>query len=218
MKLIFIPGLGYDQRIFKNLDLAGFTIEYLNWIEPLPSEKISAYAKRMIEQLQATEEDTTLIGHSLGGIVAQEIASIKKISKVILISSIKARKEMPFYFKIIQPLRLEKLFTKETCLKTVKYWGPTHAIQTTEEQELFKSMVGSQTNTYLQWALSALSTWQEPTIPNSTKLLQIHGTKDKTFPLRLVTNPDLVIDNGSHLLVYKQPSKISEWIVQQIKQ
>ncbi len=212
MRLIFIPGLGYDQRIFRNLKLPNFKVQYLNWIEPLAKESISDYAQRLYNPIKTSSDKTILIGHSLGGIVAQEIACKNNIDKIILISSIKSRKELPLYFKIVAPLRLHKFFTNELCLKTVKYWGKGHGFDTDERKDLFKSMVGNQSNTYLQWALKALSTWQTPSIPALTDIFHIHGTNDKTLPYRLVEHPDFTIVNGSHICVLKRSEVIAELI------
>lgn len=212
MRIVFIPGLGYTNRIFENLELSSFTIEYLNWIEPKTNEKINQYALRLFSTIKRSSEKTILIGHSLGGIVSQEIASAHQIEKIILLSSIKSRKELPLYFKLTQPLRLHKLFTRALCLKTVRYWGKGHGFETESEKELFKSMVGKQTNGYLQWALAALSTWHEPKVPSQTEIVQIHGTNDRTLPYRLVSAPDFTIENGTHICVHKKGEMISELI------
>lgn len=216
MKVYFIPGLGYDYRIFGNLEVSDLKARYLHWIEPKPHEKLHAYAMRMFEQVDEPVDEITLIGHSLGGIVAQEIAHAREIHTVILLSSIKARQEMLTFFKMIKSLPIEKLFTKEMSIRTVKYWGKNHGFETEEELELFKHMVGKQTNTYLQWALKALSSWQEPSIPAATRLIHIHGTNDKTFPIKRIQKPDFIIENGSHILVYKQATQISKILQKQI--
>lgn len=213
MKIFLIPGLGYDHRIFENLDLSTFDAMFINWLEPSLNESIRDYAKRISEKIENTDKKIILIGHSLGGIISQEIASFRKIDKIILISSIKSRRELPFFFKIIKPLRLDKFFTKELSIKTVKYWGKSHGFHTPQEHDLFKSMVGNQTNTYLQWALRALSAWQTPSLPKTTKLIQIHGTDDKTFPFKLINHPDIILEQGSHIMVYKQGPKMTDLII-----
>jgi len=217
LRIILIPGLGYDCRIFENLELSDFDTECLNWIEPKPNEKINEYSQRIFNQIDNADKKTILIGHSLGGIVAQEIASVNRIDLIILISSIKSRREMPRSIRMVKPFYLYKLFTKKSSINTVKFWGKKHGFVTKKEKELFKSMVGKQTNRYLQWALRELSLWQEPKIPNSTKIMQIHGTNDKTFPIKLIDNPDVVVENGSHIFVYKQAKKATELISERIK-
>jgi len=211
MRLLLIPGLGYDDRIFHNLDLSEFEIEYLNWIEPLKNEHVHAYAQRLFATAKTSSKKTILIGHSLGGIVSQEIASVQPIEKIILVSSLKSRKELPLSFKIVKPLRLSKLFTKWVCIKSVRFWGKSHGFDTVTTK-LFKSMIKKQTNTYLQWALKALSSWQEPKIPDTTEIIRIHGTNDKTLPYKLIEKPDLVIKNGSHICVINKAEIISEFI------
>ena len=210
MKICLIPGLGYDCRIFKQLELVGFDVVRLNWIEPKTHEKIHDYAQRLFSTVKVLDEKIIFIGHSLGGIIAQEIASINRVEKIILISSIKSRKELPFTFKLIKPLRLDRFFNKEISISTIRFWGKSHGFETEEERNLFQSMVGNQTNFYLKWALRELSSWHEPKKLPKTQILHIHGTKDKTLPYKLVKNPDFTIENGSHICVLKRAKEVSK--------
>lgn len=211
MRIILIPGLGYDDRIFHNLDLSDFEIEYLNWIEPLKNEHIHEYSQRLFATAKPSSKKTILIGHSLGGVVSQEIASVNQIEKIILISSITSRKELPFSFKIVKPLRLDRLFTKGICIKSIRFWGKQHGFDA-ETTKLFKSMIGKQTNSFLQWAFRALSSWKEPKVPTTTKVIRLHGTNDKTLPYKLISKPDLIIENGSHICLITEASTVSEFI------
>jgi len=216
-RVIFIPGLGYDHRIFRNLQLPGIQVDYLDWISPLPEESINAYAKRLYAAISDDSYKTIMVGHSLGGIVSQEIASIYEIDKVILISSIKSRDELPIIFKIMGLLRIARLFTKELSINTVWFWGGAHGFRSAEDKGLFKSMLARQSNMYLQWALRALVSWRPPIIPNHTGVIQVHGTHDKTFPLDLIKDPTYIIDQGSHIAVYKQPQKVGDIIMSEVR-
>jgi len=211
VRIILIPGLGYNHRIFENLDLSYATVECLRWVDPKVNEPINDYSIRLLDQIEKLDEEVILIGHSFGGMVAQEIASVKKVRQIILLGSIKSRSEIPYYFKMVRPLHLHKLFTKEISINTLKYWGKNHGFETQATQSLFKSMLNEQTNTYLQWALHALSSWQEPT-SNNAPLFHIHGTKDGTLPFRYIKNPDVVIENGTHIFMHKQGARTSEII------
>lgn len=208
--------MGYDCRIFEKLDFQKHSIECMTWIEPKQNEPINQYSKRMCQSILDNDEEAVIIGHSLGGIVAQEVAKMKKVEKIILISSIKSRAELPFQFKIAAPLKIHKLFTKELCISTIRFWGKSHGFDTPELQDLFKSMVGNQTNKYLQWALKTLSIWNPSKKQIETPIFHIHGTDDKTLPFKLIKNPNLVIENGSHIMLYKKYEEINEAIMKQI--
>ena len=217
MKIYLIPGLGYNHRIFEKLDFEGLDVEYINWIEPKDNEKLNDYSKRLFSKLDDKNGEIILIGHSLGGIVSQEISTVKNIKKIILLSSIKSSKEMPFFFRIVSPLKIYKFFTKEMSIKTIRFWGKGHGFETAEEQKLFKSMVGSQSNKYLQWALKELSKWKSPQVPKHTEVFQLHGTKDKTFPFKLIEKSDFVIKDAGHIVLYKQPKIVSQKILEEIR-
>jgi len=210
MKVYLLPGLGFDEQIFSKLNLEDFDIQYINWIEPVKNEPIQQYAKRMAEPIDDQADRVVLIGHSFGGMISQEIACFKIIHKIIIISSIKSRAELPFHFKIVRPLFLYKLFTKQVTIKTVKYWGKTHDYNKGEEQEVFKSMVNKQSNNYLQWALKTLSEWQTPEVPKNTQIIHIHGGRDKTLPIRTVKEPDYTIEGGGHFMVFKRYNEIND--------
>ncbi len=216
MKIYLIPGLGYDCRLFENLDFKNNQVKCLNWIEPNSGESINDYAARMCHSILDDKDDVIIIGHSLGGIVAQEVASLTRVKKVILISSIKSRSELPLHFKAIAPLKIYKFFTKELCINTVRFWGKYHGFENDQLQDLFKSMVGRHSNDYLKWALKSLSRWHPPKDLNHTSIFHIHGTKDRTLPFGLIRNPDIVIEKGSHILALKRFDEINELILDQI--
>jgi pimeloyl-ACP methyl ester carboxylesterase len=210
MKIYLIPGLGFDHRIFQHLDFQCGDVRYLDWIDPIKKETIVDYTQRLFAEIADDQEKKVLIGHSFGGVVAQEIAAVKKIDQVILLSSIRSRDEMPRSMKLAKPFGIHHLFTKELSVKTVQYWGENHGFESYEDQAMFKSMVGQQSNLYLQWAFKTISGWSGSEVLPGTKVFQIHGTNDKTFPLKKIVNPDKVIENGSHIMVFKQPDKINK--------
>ncbi len=217
MKIYFIPGLGFDNRIFQKLNLGGLDVQYVEWIEPLSSkESITSYATRLSSTIEENHEEIILVGHSFGGVISQEIAAIKKVHKIVLISSIKSRNELPFHFKLAAPLRFYKFFTKYLVTNTLNFWGNRHGYKTEEEKGLFIDMFNKQSNTYLQWAFKNLSEWKNPNTLPTTKIIQIHGDLDKTFPIILIDKPQIRIKNGDHFMVYKQPNIISEFLVKEI--
>lgn len=208
MKVYFIPGLAFDHRIFQRLELTGMEKGYLDWIEPEKGEGMASYAARMAEEIDATGP-VALVGHSLGGIVAQEIAAQRPVERTVLVSSIVSREEMPFPFKVVRPLGIHWLFTKGLTIKTVGMWGKKHGYETEEEQTLLKDMVGKNSNHYLRWALRSLSVWDAAPAPLTGQRYQLHGASDLTFPAKHLKAPTHLLPDAGHFMVYKQPDRIS---------
>ena len=209
--LYLIPGLGLDCRIFKNLDFGAHDTMELDWIEPLNlSEDIRSYARRMAESIP-TGKDSVLIGHSFGGIIAQEIAQTSKIRKIILISSIKSRKENTLSLKMIAPLKLYNTFNKKLIVQTFPYWKKWYGYKTKEQQELFLDMVNQNSDTYLQWALASISRWQGVEKSN-TPIIHLHGDKDMTFPIRAINNITEIVKGGDHYMIFRKPKTISKLV------
>lgn len=185
-------------------------MHHIEWVDPHQNESLPAYSNRLSDGIVENGSQIVLIGHSMGGMIAQEIASQKNIALIILISSIRSKREIPPFFRMIRLLKLYHLFSKKQCIKTVKYWGKYHGFERVKDQEFFKSMVKRHSNHYLQWALKNLSAWRPPEPPINTKVYQIHGAKDRTFPIRHITDPDVILDLGGHLMLYHKSTQISD--------
>ncbi len=208
MKIYLIPGQAYTRDIYGRIDLSGSNYEFIDWIEPKQKESFKNYAMRMAVGID-DNEDIILIGHSLGGLLALEISTFKNISKVILLSSMKSRNEMPFMLRLVKPLGLYVFISRWFGIHTVKYWGKYHDFVTADDHELFKKMTACHSNRYLRWSFKHLSGWQTPRINVNTKIVHIQGTKDKTFPLKKIQKPVIPVENGSHIMVYKQAEAVS---------
>lgn len=215
--LYLIPGLGFDHRIFSQLDLGDYVFKYIDWIKPMDiSESIDAYALRMASEIQKTDLPIVLIGHSFGGVMAQEIAQLKTVEKVIILSSIKSQSENRPSFRAIAPFNLQRFFSKKLTLSTFRFWGKYYGYETKEEQDLFRSMVDANSDEYLQWALLQLSKWKGIKNPKSP-VFHIHGDNDKTLPFKFIKDPVHIIEGGGHIMLYKQPKLISKLILEEIK-
>ncbi len=207
--IFLIPGLGFDARNFERLEWEGGQVTHIPWIDPAGDESLRDYAGRLSRDIPASGDRTVIIGHSFGGVLAQEIAAFKRVEHVILMSSIRSREELPGKLRVVAPLGLQRLFTKGMTMKTFRFWGARFGYDTPDLKALFKSMVNGHSNKYLQWALRSLSNWQPSPLPESTRCTQIHGAADRTFPIQLLAAPDHVVTSGGHLMVYQQAPLIS---------
>src|SRR5688572_14688140 len=108
-KVYFISGLGADERAFSFLDLNFCEPVFVKWIRPLEDETVPAYAARL--KAQIPDDFPTIVGLSFGGMVAVEIAKAFPYKKLVLLSSAKTQREIPFYLKSMRWLPLHKLAT-----------------------------------------------------------------------------------------------------------
>ena len=115
-KVYVFSGLGADERVFKFLDWGIHNQPiFIKWIEPLKNEPLKDYVLRLSSQIESP--NPILVGMSFGGILAVELSKQIDTNKVILISSIKTKAELPFYYRILGFLNVPKWFPLSFLLK-----------------------------------------------------------------------------------------------------
>lgn len=204
----FIPGLGFNEEVIAPLLDLSLDITTVNWIEPLAKETIQSYAKRMSESIDTSTGTITLIGYSFGGIIAQEISQIIDVDQIILISTCKSRAENSLALKALSPLKFNKVIKKNIILKTFPLWASSYGYETPKEMEIFRSMIKKNTDTYLDWAVKSVSTWERKFEIN-VPLIHIHGDKDRTFPIKNIHNVTHIVKGGDHFMIYKKAKEIA---------
>ena len=209
--IYFISGLGADERAFRLISLPGYEIHNISWVEPLENENLKSYSIRLAEQI--TTEDPIIIGLSFGGIIAQEIAKHIKTKKVIIISSLKSRKELPLLYKIAGILRLNRIipsfFFKKSTFITDIFFGAKGK----SDKMLLKNILSSTDTKFLMWAIENALHWNPENTPD---IIHIHGTKDKIIPIRYV-KPDHIINDGGHLMVLNKAREVSSLLQELLK-
>ena len=107
--IYFLPGLAANPSIFKNihLDPDRFEMYFLEWMIPFEEESISEYALRFCTKVK--HENAVLVGVSFGGIIAQEMNLVHNFRKIIIISSVKTRQELPLHLQLAGKTRAYKL-------------------------------------------------------------------------------------------------------------
>ncbi|MDX1936198.1 MAG: alpha/beta hydrolase [Flavihumibacter sp.] len=202
----FISGLGADKRVFKYIQLPeGYNAVYLDWLKPGHKEALTAYAQRMAAGINTTQP-FVLLGLSMGGMIATEIAKLYPPQQLILLSSIPHHTQLPFYFKWAGKLHLQKIVP----LSFVKAAAKTKRLFTNEKNEdkqLIRQLIAETDNYFLRWAMSAIVNWKGG-IP-SAGYVHIHGDRDEILPHRFV-QPTHTVKRGSHLMVLTRPRAINE--------
>lgn len=204
--IYLISGLGADERVFRNLVFPeGYETHYLSWIKPLgPDEPIGEYAARMARRI--VHPNPVLLGLSFGGMICIEIARQIPVEKVILLSSIKHRSELPPWYNGLARLVLHRLPDRLLFHRrrfVVKLFMQAYA---DEEKQLLNDYLSRKDYAYTRWALDAVLHWQNDWIPPGC--VHIHGSSDRPFPRRYV-NPTYTIIKGGHFMVMNRAQEIS---------
>jgi pimeloyl-ACP methyl ester carboxylesterase len=193
-EIYLISGLGADKRVFDYVNLSGYKSNHIEWVDPLNIEPIESYAERLLGQIHST--NPILIGVSFGGMIAVEIGKLIQTNKIILISSASTRLDIPFYFRIIGVLGINRIIPTR-LLKSVNsltFWF--FGTKTKEEKELLTTIISETGRPFLKWSVDKIVNWKSRT--RLDNLVHIHGTRDRILPIR---TPDIVVENGGHLMI-----------------
>lgn len=212
--LYLMPGMAANPSIFEHIALPEdrFTIHLLEWQLPKPKETISDYAKRMTAFI--THKDSVLLGVSFGGVLVQEMAKHISLRKLIIVSSVKSKYELPRRMKLSRKLKLYKILPTrliEDVDKLAKYaFGET----VKDRVALYQKYLSMNDRHYMSWAVKEMVCWdQEEPDP---AIVHIHGDADRVFPIKYIDNC-VTLPGGSHIMVITKYKWFNENLPQLIE-
>jgi pimeloyl-ACP methyl ester carboxylesterase len=214
-KVYFISGLGADSRLFKNVVLpAGYEVVLVDWLIPNYTDTLTIYSQKVINEYDINE-NSIVIGVSLGGMISVEIAKQVKLDKVILISSIKTDSEAPWYFKFFRSLPVYKVIPGKLMTHVGFLIKPIFGNMNPDDLQLFKSMLRNSSPVFLKWAMRAALYWKNNVdFPN---LYHIIGDNDLVFPYKNIKNPTAIIKGGTHIMVFDKADEINKLLAEILK-
>lgn len=206
--LYFIPGLGADYRLFSKQKKAGFKFQVLEWIRPKKGETLQQYSLRLSEGIH-DKSDFVLLGVSLGGLVAQEIAKVYPPKKLILISSAKCTAEIPFYLRILRILPLHRLFPGSLLRAMGRRARLILGGIPGEDSKDILEMVAAADPVFIEWGIDQVIHWNCKT--SLKDIVHFHGTSDIVFPACWIKNA-ILVKGGTHIMILAQAEKVNKLI------
>lgn len=203
MKDIYLfSGLGADKSVFEFLDFKGFRTHAIEWEDPEKKETIPQYATRLISQIKTKKP--ILIGVSFGGILAIEIGKQIETEKIIIISSIKCKSDMPAAMRVAGFFKVNKLIPAEVLQKPngMLFW--LFGVESDHDKDLLSDIVKRTDPGFIDWGISAIPTWDNEICPDN--VIHIHGTDDRIFPIQ---EPDYTIEGGGHFMIVNHCDEVS---------
>lgn len=198
-----IPGLGADERVFQSLQLRG-EVHVLRWLAPQsPQEPLPHYAARLAAAVP-TGQPCWLVGVSFGGVLAQEVAALRPLAQVVLISSFITPREMPWVGRLARTTRFYRLLPLQLLPLLPRVAQFFFGARNGGEYRLLRQILRDTDVDFTRWAITRLLEWPgRPWLP----VVRIHGTTDRLLPAGAALSQHAL--PGGHLIIISQATAIS---------
>ncbi len=211
----FVPGLAAGKEIFRNILLpkAQYQTNVLEWLIPEKNEALRTYSARMASLVK--ESNAVLVGVSFGGVVAQEMSVFLDLRKLIIISSIKTRNELPQRLKIAAKTLAYKLVPTSLVLSASDLTKFAIGPKTEKRLKLYQEYLHVRDKVYLDWAIEQMVTWKRN--EEIEGVVHLHGDSDPIFPIKNISNC-IQIKDGTHIMLISKGSVITKKLIELIEE
>ncbi|MDB5270955.1 MAG: hypothetical protein JWP58_3995 [Hymenobacter sp.] len=198
-----IPGLGADERVFQFLRLRG-EVHVLRWLLPQnAAEDLPSYAARLAAAIPS-EQDCWLVGVSFGGVLALEVAQLRPMARVVLISSFAGPSELPSIGKLARVTGLYHLVPPQLLPRLPRVAKWFFGVKSSRDYQLLRQILQDTAPAFTRWAIERLLQWPGRPAPAA---IRIHGTEDRLLPAGTAYSQYVL--PGGHLIIISQAAEIS---------
>ncbi|MDO6760062.1 alpha/beta hydrolase [Tamlana sp. 2_MG-2023] len=196
--IYLMPGMAAGPNIFEYIDLPEdrFQLHFLEWMLPLNDESISNYALRMTKHIK--HENPVLLGVSFGGVLVQEINKHISVRKLIIVSSVKTKFELPKKMQLARVTGAYKIVPTQLASKIDVFEKYAFGKVLVKRLELYKKYLSVNDPKYLSWAIKEMVCWDQEA--HESDIIHIHGDKDPVFPIQYISNC-ITIPDGVHIMI-----------------
>ncbi len=193
-----MPGMAANSSIFEAIKLSEnqFVTHTLEWFVPEKGMSLYDYAEKMCEKIQ--EPNPVLLGVSFGGMLVQEMAKIIPTRKVIVVSSVKSKHELPKRMIFAKYTKVHKLLPTGLVNNVellAKYaFGET----VTKRLHLYEKYLSIRDKYYIDWSIDQIVNWDQD-VP-ADDIVHIQGERDAVFPIANITDC-IIVKNGTHTMI-----------------
>lgn len=194
-----LPGMGADGGMYSGAWRALPACTFVEWPIYAGEDSIEGIAKRIAREAKIAD-GSILVGSSLGGIVACEIAKLRNLRHLFLVGSAKNREEISGFLAAIHPFvdLLPMKFIQAAVGKI-----PNEAVQ----------MFSRSQAEFIRAMCRAIFEW--PGLDDGIlKPIRIHGRHDHIIPVP--RDVQKVVDGG-HLIAMTHAQECVEFIRSQIR-
>lgn len=191
-RIIVLPGMGADNRMYSGPWRTLPNATFIDWPEHRGEKTIADVAGRVVDEFHIADGDV-VIGSSLGGIVACEIARLRRLRTLVLIGSAVNKDEICSLLALLHPI---------ADFAPLKFIQAAAGKVPSELTDMFRSAQPE----FIRAMCRAIFDWNGFE-GSSEKLIRIHGRYDRVIPLP--PKVDLVIDGGHLIAMTHAPECVS---------
>lgn len=193
-----MPGMAANPSIFEYIKLPKdkFEIHWLEWIIPLKDETLSDYANRMCQKVK--HENPVLLGVSFGGILVQEMSKHISFKKIVIVSSVKTKHELPKHLQLLKLTKGYKILPTKLLSNIDLLAKFSFGNMLNKRIDLYKKYLSVNDKSYLDWAIKQVVCWEQEQPLEG--IIHIHGDKDMVFPFNNIEGC-ITVKNGSHIMI-----------------
>lgn len=211
----FIGGFATDRRLYTHQleNIPGSV--YLPFPKPEKGDTLESYALKFIPLIDQSLP-FNIVGQSMGGLIAMELARHIPAEKIILISSVKSRAEMPARFNLLRRTGLYRIVPGAAIIAGTQLGTLLlpEMYRAKGLRRLCLDMAYQNGAQFLHWCTHAIMHWKGAA-PLRDDIIHIHGTKDKMFPVRYVKNI-IPVKGGTHLMLLNRAAEITAILINRL--
>lgn len=194
----FMPGMAANPSIFDHISLPKpiFEQHLLEWFIPEKDISLELYAREMCKKV--IHKNVVLVGVSFGGILVQEMAKFLDVRKVIIISSVKMKGELPKRMIFAKYTNIHKLLPTG-LVNNVELLGKYAFGETvTKRLKLYEKYLSIRDKYYIDWSIDQLVNWKQTQCLKN--VIHIQGEHDTVFPIKNIVDC-IPVPKGTHTMI-----------------